>query len=243
MRKELSESIKMSLIQILNQNIRLDEAVKSQEKDEDEDTEIGTPYNGLIKRPGIDTPGTGTNTPGTGMPSGIPEREDKTPSNNKTLDWDDVLMGKQSKMFDMDPKNALGLALGGKAIGLAGRFGGQSIANLFGGGKKGMSKLGGGLGDILTKITSDIETLSGGPGLQAQIGDIARAQVANRWQGAGYTPPDGWFKPIVPKTGVEPIEPEIEQDRAGKLRQARKERLADIKLANAEKQYGLPPLT
>jgi hypothetical protein len=241
MRKELSESVKMSLIQILNQNIRLDEAVKSQEKDEDEDTEIGTPYGGLIKRPGIDTPGTGTNTPGTGMPSGIPEREDKTPSNNKTLDWDDVLMGKQSKMWDMDPTKALGLAAGGKIAGLAGRMGGQSIANLFGG-KKGISKLGGGMGDILAKITSDIETLSGGPGMEAQIGDIARAQVANRWQGAGYTPPDGWFKPIVPQTGVKPIEPETEEDKATKLRQARQARLQDIKLTKAEQKYGLPSL-
>jgi hypothetical protein len=242
MRKELSESVKMSLIQILNQNIRLDEAVKSQEKDEDEDTENGTPYNGLIKRPGIDTPGTGTDTPGTGMPSGIPEREDKTPSNNKTLDWNDVLMGKQSKMLDMDPEKALGLALGGKVVGLAGRMGGQSIANLFGG-KKGIPKLGGWAGDLITQITSDMETLGGGPGIRAQIGDIARAQVANRWQGAGYTPPDGWFKPIVPKTGVEPIEPETEQGRAAKLRKARKERLADIELSDKENKYGLPPLT
>ena len=242
MRKELSESVKMSLIQILNQNIRLDEAVKSQEKDEDEDTEIGTPYNGLIKRPGIDTPGTGTNTPGIGMPSGIPEREDKTVPSNKSLDWNDVLMGKQSKMWDMDPEKAVGLALGGKVAGLAGRMGGQSIANLFGG-KKGIAKLGGGLGDIVAKITSDIETLSGGPGMEAQIGDIARAQVANRWQGAGHTPPDGWFKPLVPQTGVKPIEPETAEDKAAKLRQARRERIQDIKLSKAEQQYGLPSLT
>jgi hypothetical protein len=221
MRKELSESVKMSLIHILNQNIRLDEAVKTENSSLDSDTS------------------------GSGMPGGIPERKDKTIPSNKSLDWNDVLMGKQSKMLDMDPTKALGLAAGGKLAGFAGRAlgsaGAQAVTNMFGGGK-GIAKLGGGLGNIFGKVASDIETLSGGPGMEAQIGDIARAQVTNRLQGAGYTPQDGWFRFLVPQTGVKPIEPETAEETAAKTRAARQARIQDVKLSQAEKKYGLPSL-
>lgn len=232
MKKELSESIKSELIQILNQNIKLEEAyysdkslkigkMDSNKKDEEESTD-GSQAGG-----------------------------DSTPQKEKPkFSFSDIVLGteplKAPGNIDIGVPEALGMAAGGKIVGGVGRIIGgklaQGMTNLFGGGK--VSKMiGGGLGDLFGKATADIETLSGAPSMQAQIADIAPHQLALRWEGSG-TP--GWFRPLIPKSELEPTKPktsqEIEQEKQKARRDARIKRIKDIELANKEKKYKLPPI-
>ena len=203
MSEEVLENYKSLLIEVLNENIRLEEAITAEK-----------PMGGV------------------GGPKGAKEPD--------TVD--NILMGSQQKALDLGPAGAVGLAAGGKLAGTLGRFAGKGAANftsaLFGGNALGQLA-GSATGNLLSKVFTDVETLSGARGLEAQIGDIAPNQVALRWEGSGH---GGWFNKLVPKTKVEKIKPETEQERRAARRKARKERIGDIELGQKERTYGLPPI-
>lgn len=237
MKTDLSESVKNQLIQILNQNIKLEEAVsappagllpdKSKKKKEEETNEL--------PKPDMSQSG-----------SGGPGQEKEAPKHS----WKEILLGNQPSTTpwggELGLGDVAGMAAGGKAIGTVGQmFGGklaQGMTNLFGGGK-GSKMLGGAVGDLFGKVTTDIEALSGAPTMQAQIADIVPHQMALRWEGSG-TP--GWFRPLVPKSQLAPTQPksseEIGSSDEEKRTAARIKRLQDIQLSKKEAKYGLPPI-
>jgi hypothetical protein len=221
MSKELNESMRNELIQILNHNIRLEEAVAAaaSTKKKKEDAQSGT---------------------------GDTSQEPETPTHSA----EDILLGNKPSKTPYGPKLGLGdvaaIAAGGKVAGAAGQlFGGklaQKATDMFGG--KQASKLAGtAIGDFFSKAMADAETLSGAPGLEAQIADIAPQQVRLRWEGAGNP---GWFRPLVPKTSIKNAESKTADEQADDAEEkqytARRKRIADAELAKREKDLGLPPL-
>lgn len=240
MKKELSESVKAHLIEALNKNIKLEEAVDAPpagltpdktKKKKEEENQPPEP-----KMPG-DTTQSG---------SGGAGQEKESPKHS----WKDILLGNQPSTTpwggELGLGDVAGMAAGGKAIGAVGQmFGGklgQGVANMFGGGKLG-KMAGGAVGDLFGKVTTDLEALSGAPTMQAQIADIVPQQMALRWEGSG-TP--GWFRPLVPKSQLAKTEPktseEIGSDKEEKRTAARMKRLKDIELSKKEAKYGLPPI-
>lgn len=220
MDKELNESTRNELIQILNNNIRLEEATAvANAKKKKDDLQSGE-----------------------GQPS--PETEAPTKS------AEEILLGTAPSKTPYGTKLGLadvaGMAAGGKVAGAAGQLLGgklaQKVTDIFGG--KGASKLvGGAIGDYFSKALADVETLSGAPGIEAQIADIVPQQVALRWQGSG-TP--GWFRPLVPKSVIKNAESKTSDDKEADAEErytsARRKRISDIELENKEKSLGLPSL-
>jgi|688.fasta_scaffold474050_2 hypothetical protein len=219
MSKEVLENYKSLIIEVLNENIRLNEAIGSK--------------SGLGGGSNI---GTGKSMGGVGSSANA----------SKTNEVDNILMGSQKKALDLGPEGAIGLATGGKLAGVVGRAAGQlganKLADILGGG--GLGKyVGGAAGGLLSKVFTDIETLSGAPSFEAQIKNIAPKQVALRWEGSGS---GGWFDKLVPKTTVKPIEAKSSKDYADEADKqrtaARMKRLQDIELSKKERRYGLPPI-
>lgn len=192
MKKELSESIKSELIQILNQNIKLEEAyysdkplnvgkMDSNKKDEEESTD-GSQAGG-----------------------------DSTPQKEKPkFSFSDIVLGteplKAPGDVDIGVPEALGMAAGGEIAGDLAGIAGRSVAKSVSGlvGKKFGGLAGGALGDILSKVGSDIKTLSGVRQFKAQLKDIVPHQAALRWEGSGT---HGWFRPLVPNVETKKLVP------------------------------------
>jgi hypothetical protein len=236
MSKLIIDSIRNELIQVLNKNIQLEEATLAQETTTKNKKDKTT-----VDKNTSDTQSGGLNSSGT---SASPEKSKPTKSVS------DILLGTQPSKTPWGTQLGLtdvaGIAAGGKVAGAAGQLLGGKLAqqatNLFGGGQA--SKLvGGAMGDLFGKAMADAETLSGAPGMEAQIKDIVPMQTKLRWEGAG-TP--GWFRPLVPKTSIETAEPKTtdtqnrEADDA--YRAARQQRLSDNELSTREQKQGLPPL-
>jgi hypothetical protein len=220
MHGELNESMRNELIQILNQNIRLEEATAAANaKKKKEDDQAGT---------------------------GDMSQEPETPTHSP----EEILLGNKPSKTPYGTQLGLGdvaaIAAGGKVAGAAGQLLGgklaQKVTDMFGG--KQASKLAGtAIGDFFSKAMADAETLSGAPGLEAQIADIAPQQVRLRWEGAGNP---GWFRPLIPKTSIQNAEPKTSDEQAADAEEqyynSRRKRIADLELSNKEKALGLPPL-
>jgi len=230
MKYELNESVKTQLIQILNSNIKLQEAKdassgippteEKKKKEEEESSE-------KKELPNNSTSSSASNQSGQGMPSPEKQKPDKS--------WHEILLGNQELKTPWGTKMGLGdvatIAAGGKLAGGVGRFFGGSLAqgasNLLGGSKR-SAAMGGALGNLFGKVTSDLETLSGAPSMEAQVGDIAPHQLSLRWEGSGT---HGWFRPLVPRTETEKFKPKTSTE------------ISDLQLSDLKRRLDLAKTT
>jgi hypothetical protein len=216
MKYELSESIKSQLIEVLNNNIRLNEAAEKNPLNTGSlnvapQNDLETSEKNKKKKDNTEAqPSKSLGGQGDQAGHGSPTPEKTKPTHSLK----DITLGNQPSNVpfinkELDIPTVAGMVAGGKAAGkLADTLGGnvaQAVTNKLGGSKL-AGMLGIGVGDLTKKLGLDVETLSGSKTFMAQLGDIAPHQAALRWEGSG-TP--GWFRPMIPSSQISPTKVQV----------------------------------